>query len=217
MTLTCIHPSNEPLLNLAVGAPQDKRMSVISKLFGDRDANHPKSTARNPYQLQNAVAGFVCLEPQFESLMEADRLTLGPLFPSVRSSSQEILACHVLFLYCKIDKDGSLAGSKMRVRDFVKASGARVAIIASENDGQHYIRALQPKNDWPANIVLVIDRRGPAFTIFFKRLFDAMNAGTSMLMAWVELAPQNPADPRHRECPVTVLAAEAGHIALGRV
>jgi hypothetical protein len=52
MTLTCIHPSNEPLLNLAVGAPQDKRMSVISKLFGDRDANHPKSTARNPYQLQ---------------------------------------------------------------------------------------------------------------------------------------------------------------------
>jgi hypothetical protein len=106
----------------------------------------------------------------------------------------------------------------MRVRDLVKASGAHVAIIASENDGEHYIRALQPKDDWPANIVLVIDRRGAAFTIFFQKLFDAMNAGTSMLMAWIKLAPQgaNPVDPRHRECPVTVLAAEAGHIALGR-
>jgi hypothetical protein len=203
-------------------AHKGKHVSIIAKLFGDRDSKqksiHHKSTARDPYRLQNAVAGFVCLEPQLESLMEVDKSKLGPLFPSVCSSSQEIIACHILFLYCKIDKDGSLNGCKMRVRDFVKASGARVAIIASENDGQHYIRALQPKNDWPANIVLVIDRRGPAFTTFFRKLFDAMNAGTSMLMAWVTLAPQggNPADPRHRECPVTVLAAEAGHIALRR-
>ena len=196
-------------------------MSIISKLFGDSDAKrkfiNAKITAGNPYRLKNAVAGFVCLEPQLESLMEVDKLNLRSLFPSVRSSTQEIVACHVLFLYCKIDKDGSLTGSKMRVRDLVKASGARVAIIASENDGEHYIRALQPKNDWPANIVLVIDRRGAAFTIFFQKLFDAMNAGTSMLMTWVKLAPQggDPGDPRHRECPVTVLAAEAGHIALG--
>src|ERR1700739_1719708 len=82
--------------------------------------------------------------------METDKSTLGTFFSEVRSSSEGIVPCHVLFLYCKVDKDGSLPGSKMRVRDYVRASGACVAIVASENDGSHYMHALQPKNDWPA-------------------------------------------------------------------
>jgi hypothetical protein len=194
-------------------------VSILAKLFREPDTKPKviKATATNPYRLRNAVAGFICLDPEFGPLMETDKLTLGPLFPLVRSSSEAIVQCDVLFLYCKIDKDGSVARLKMRVRDLVKVSGARVAIVASENLSQHYMHALQPKNDWAANIVLVIDRRATAFTMFFQKLFKAMNGGTSMLMAWVSLAPQgrNPADLRHRECPDTFMAAEAGHIALG--
>jgi hypothetical protein len=145
--------------------------------------------------------------------METDKSILGPVFSEVQSSSEGIVPCHVLFLYCKVDKDGSLPGSKMRVRDFVRASGACLAIVASENDSSHYMHALQPKNDWPANIVLVINRRGTAFTVFFQKLFEAMKGGTSMLTAWVKLAPQTP-NRDHPECPSTLMLAEAGHITL---
>jgi hypothetical protein len=43
-------------------------------------------------------------------------------------------------------------------------SGACVAIVASENDGTHYMQTRQLNRDWQANIVLVVDRRGAAFT-----------------------------------------------------
>jgi len=190
-------------------------VGIISRLLGGRDAKPKiaKTTATNPYRISAPVAGFVCLEPELQSLMQIDKSTLESLFSEVRSSSEGIVPCHVLFLYCKVDRDGSLLGSNMRIRDFVKASGACVAIVASENDGNHYMRALQPKNDWPANIVLVIDRRGTAFTVFFYKLFEAMRGGTSMLIAWVKLAPQIP-NRDQPECPGTLMVAEAGHIAL---
>jgi hypothetical protein len=190
-------------------------MSIISRWFGGRGnaPNIVKPTASNPYRISQPVVGFVCLEPALQSLMETDKSSLGPLFWKVHSSLEEKVPCHVLFLYCKVDRDGSLSGSNMRIRDFVKASGARIAIVASENDHNHYTHALQPKNDWPANIVLVIDRRGTAFTLFFQKLFAAMLGGTSMLMAWVKLAPQIP-NRDQPECPGTLMIAEAGHIAL---
>ena len=190
-------------------------MNIISRLLGGSDTNpkFTKTTATNPYRVPRPVAGFVCLGPELQSLMETDKSTLGPVFSGVRSSSEGIVPCHVLFLYCKVDKDGSLPGSKMRVRDFVRASGACVAIVASENDSSHYMHALQPKNDWPANIVLVINRRGTAFTVFFQKLFEAMKGGTSMLTAWVKLAPQTP-NRDHPESPSTLMLAEAGHITL---
>jgi hypothetical protein len=190
-------------------------MSIISRLLSGRDAKpkNAKTTATNPYRISRPVAGFVCFEPALQSLMETDKSSLGPLFSEVHSSSEGIVPCHVLFLYCKVDRDGSLPGLNMRIRDLVKASGACVAIVASENDGNHYMHALQPKNDWPANIVLVIDRRGAAFTVFFHKLFEAMKGGTSMLMAWVKLAPQIP-NRDQPECPSTLMLAEAGHIAL---
>lgn len=193
-------------------------MTIVSRLFGRRD-DKPKvaktNTITNPLRIFHPVAGFICVEPELQSLMEADKSTLGPLFSQVRSSPEGIVPCHVLFLYCKVDRDGSLPGSKLRIRDFVKASGARVAIVASENDGAHYLHALEPKNNWPANIVLVFNRHGTAFAVFFQRLIEAMKDGTSMLMAWVKLAPQDSGRASiHRECPGTIMIAEAGHIAL---
>ena len=118
-----------------------------------------------------------------------------------------------LFLYCRVGPDGGLPGLTMRIRDFIKASGALVAVIASPNDGAHYKDALKPDNGWPANVVLVLDRRGPAFVSFFQKLFQAMKEGTSMLMAWVQLAPQMPGH-EHLDCPVSFMQAGAGHLTL---
>src|SRR5262249_27071899 len=119
-------------------------MNLISRVFSRRqDGPKVKTTVTNPLRIAQPVAGFVCVEPQFQALMEADKSILGPFFSQVRSSSEDVVACDVLFLYCKVDRDGSLPGLKMRIRDFVKASGARIAIVASENVGAHYIHALE--------------------------------------------------------------------------
>ena len=189
-------------------------MNILSKLFGRGDKPRTvRTTASAPFRIAKPVAGFLCLAPDLEPLMEADKAALGGLFHEAHASATEIIPCHVLFLYCKVNPDGGLSGVAMRVRDFIKACGACIAIVAAENDGRHYVEALKSKNDWPANIVLVVDRRGQVFAGFFRKLFEAMKEGRSMLSAWVELAPQSP-DRAHSECPVSLMIAEAGHIAL---
>jgi hypothetical protein len=189
-------------------------VSILSKLFGRETTTKTiKTTASAPYRISKPVAGFFCVTPELQPLMEADKTALGHLFHETRSSTTEITRCHILFLYCTVSADGALPGLQTRIRDLVKAAGACIAIVASENAGDNYMHALNPKNDWPANIVLVVDRRGAVFTTFFQKLFEAMIGGTSMLMAWVELAPQI-ANHDHPECPVSIMLAEAGHVAL---
>lgn len=144
--------------------------------------------------------------------MEEDKAALGHFFFEARSSTVEIAPCDVLFLYCKVEAGGHISGQRMRIRDFIKASGACIAIVASENDGESYMNALEPKGNWPANIVLVADRRGNNFIDFFRDLLGAMSRGKSMLMAWVELAPQIPGQEQPN-APVTLLLPEAGHVA----
>src|SRR5439155_26894517 len=101
-------------------------------------------------------------------------------------------------------------GSPFGIRQLIKNAGAYVAVVASENDPASYIQAMGSRNGWRANIVLVIDRKAEKFAIFFGRLFEAMFNGKSMLMAWVELAPQIPGQD-HPDAPGTIMAAEAGH------
>ena len=119
--------------------------------------------------------------------------------------------CEVLFLYSSVGSDGRLAGSQARIRDLIKAAGAYVAVVASENSSDNYRNALDPRNHWGANIVLVIERKADNFASFFHRLFEAMRGGESMLMAWVRLAPQIPGMD-HPDAPAAIMVAEAGHI-----
>jgi hypothetical protein len=58
-------------------------------------------------------------------------------------------------------------------------------------------------------------RRGERFARFYERLFEKMFAGKSMLLAWVELAPQMPGHD-HPEAPEGIMLAEAGHIVFAR-
>ena len=74
-----------------------------------------------------------------------------------------------------------------------------------------YKKALEVRVDWNSNLVLILDRKGAAFSNCFRRLFEMMNKGASMLMAWVELAPQVPGH-EHPDLPESVMVAEAGHV-----
>ncbi len=100
------------------------------------------------------------------------------------------------------------------IRDLIKRTGAYVAVVASENHPNCYIKATKARNDWHANIALVIDRKGDKLASFFHRLFEAMFNGRSMLMAWVELAPQIPGRDQP-DVPGSIMLAEAGHVTFG--
>jgi hypothetical protein len=94
-------------------------------------------------------------------------------------------------------------------------SHAPIVIVASENDAQSYIATEKSTSHSQANLIMTLDRKGAAFTSFFSELFEMMYKGKSMLVAWVELAPQIPG-AAHDNCPETIFSAEISHIVFKR-
>lgn len=187
-------------------------MALLSKLFGSSKPAKRATTASDPLRIAQPIIGFLNLQGERANvLMESDRSNLAPLFKSAHVSADIAPLCQVLFIYCTIGPNGELSGTKYAIRELVKAAGAYIAVIASENDVTAYSKTLGPRNDWGANIVMVVERKGDNFPSFFRNLFTAMFNGESMLMAWVKLAPQIPGH-MHPNAPSALVAAEAGHI-----
>ncbi len=190
-------------------------MGFLSNLFGGRKSNNQATTVERPFRIPSPSVGFLNLQGASGAVLaEADRQVLSPLFKASHSSTDTLPKCEVLFLYCTVDAQGKVAGSPSGIRDLIKNAGAYVAVVATENNPDFYIKAMGSRNDWHANIALVIDRKADKFAIFFRRLFEAMFKGQSMLVAWVELAPQIPGHD-HPDAPGTIMAAEAGHVTFG--
>jgi hypothetical protein len=190
-------------------------VDFLKKLFGARESSTRTTTVNAPFRIQNPRIGFLNLQGESgTALAEADRRTLSPLFKESHISSDAVPACEVLFIYCTIDAAGKVAASRTGVRDLIGAAGAYVAVVASENCPDAYVKTLGPRKDWHANIVLAIDRKADKFALFFRRLFEAMFKRQSMLMVWVELAPQIPGH-EHPDAPDTIMIAEAGHLTFG--
>jgi hypothetical protein len=187
-------------------------VGFLSRLLGSKRSTQT-TTFKQPFRIASPRIGFLNLQGgSGESLAEADRAVLAPLFRESHFSTHDVPRCDVLFLYCNVDAGGSIVGAASTVRDLIKSAGAYVAVVASANEPDSYIKAIGPRGDWNANIVLVIERKGDKFALFFRHLFEAMFNGQSMLMAWVELAPQIPGHD-HPDAPSTIMAAEAGHVA----
>jgi hypothetical protein len=190
-------------------------VGLFGNLFGGRKAGTRTTTIDKPFRIANPSIGFLNLQgASGATLVEGDRRVLSSLFKESRSSSDNVPKCEVLFLYCTVDAQGKIVGSPTGIRDLIKNAGAYVAVVASENHPDSYIKAMGSRNGWHANIALVIDRKADKFALFFRRLFEAMFNGQSMLMAWVELAPQIPGQD-HPDAPGTIMAAEAGHVTFG--
>jgi hypothetical protein len=190
-------------------------MGFFSRVFGRRKPETKRTTASKPFRIENPCIGFLNLAGQSgASLLEADKGALSPLFKESKTSSGPVPKCQVLFVYCSFDPQGNVVGSSNRLRDLIKEAGAYVAVVASGNAPDGYKKVLEPRNDWHANIVLVLDRRAERFASFFGKLFRAMSNGQSMLMAWVALAPQIPGDD-HPENPSAFMLPEAGHVTFG--
>lgn len=193
-------------------------MGFLSRVFGGSKsaATTQQTTADRPFRIDKPIIGFLnLLGDQGHPLADADWAALAPLFADYRKSVSIAPACQVLFIYCAIDAEGRIVGRSETIRDLAKTAGAYVVVIASENPSEHYIKAVNGTNDWHANIVLTIGRNGERFARFYERLFEKMFTGKSMLMAWVELAPQTPGH-EHHDTPEGIMLAEAGHVVFGR-
>jgi hypothetical protein len=162
--------------------------------------------------LKSPVIGFLNLQGERgAALAQSDSGALSPLFADSRSSTNEVPRCAVLLVYCHVDPSGRVESVSQSLCELIKEAGAYIAILASENDAKACFIALKERNDWPANVVFVLNRKGPKFAEFFRRLFEMMSEGTSMPMAWVKLSPQIP-NWDNPDAPEAIFAAEAGHL-----
>lgn len=144
--------------------------------------------------------------------LAADRRMLSPIFNSTEEGFGAPPRCDVLFVCCDIERDGRIVGVEAGLRDLIREAGARVVVVASENDGTGCISSTRTASHGRANLVLTLDRKGPVFTLFFTRLFGEMMNGVSMPRAWVKLAPQIPGH-EHGDCPDAIFLAGSGQLA----
>lgn len=147
-----------------------------------------------------------------EPSVSADREALSSMFSATRESVDAPPACDVLLLYCDIEPDGRITGTRLGLRELIRDAGARVVVVASENAAEGCFSSAKKTGYGYANLVFILDRKGPVFSTFFGRLFTEMKKGKSMPRAWVTLAPQIPGYV-HPDCPDAVFLAEAGQLA----
>jgi hypothetical protein len=191
-------------------------MSFLSKLLSGNRTRTVRTTAERPYRISHPTIGFLNLQgASGMPLAHSDRSVLGPLFGHVLESTSEVPRCEVLFIYCTIHADGTVVGSQEPIREAIKKAGAYVTVLAAENPPEVYVKGIGPRNDWSANIVMTIDRKGAKFAEFYARLFELMFKGQSMLLTWVQLAPQIPGRD-HPDAPSAIMAGEAGHLIFER-
>lgn len=176
------------------------------------------TSAEKPYVIGNPTIGFLNLAGNDgDRLAQHDRGQLSSVFAATSNiESNKVPRCNVLFLYCALAPSGKISAQAYSLRDIIQAAGAHIAVVASDIPhgvvtSSEFAQFLQSKNDWPANIVITLNRNGDAFSRFFKNLFSQMHHGTTMPHAWVKLAPQGPAS--NADQPGTVVLLEAGHIA----
>lgn len=147
------------------------------------------------------------------ALMAVDRAALAPRFRRVSESPDAPPRSTLLLVYCSIASGGVVLNSGRSLREIIRDSGAPVVIVATPNSAQSYTAAAnRSKQLARANLVMTLDRRGDAFTHFFRHLITDMKQGTSMPRAWVKLAPQAQRAP-HVDRPDTIFACELAPLA----
>ncbi|MCP4139451.1 MAG: hypothetical protein GY755_04025 [Chloroflexi bacterium] len=183
-------------------------MSFLKKIFGLSQ----RITVRNPLVIQSPRLGFLnFMGESAETIINEDKAVLTPLFSSVEQHDENPPVCDVLLIYGRVQDDGYFSNNTKSLREIIQMSDAAIVVVASENDGQNYITASEQTGFGRANLIMTLQRKEAVFSKFFLQLFEMMYTGKSMLVGWVELAPQGP-NATHDNCPETIFAAEISHI-----
>ena len=189
-------------------------MGIFDKLFGRPSprAETRKVTLKDPLILRSPKIGFLNLiGAAARPLIEEYRAALVGLFSGEVNSERDPPLCDVLFVYANVLRNGVIEGSFGSFREITDRTNASIVVFASENDPKGYIAGGSPSGSRRVNLVMTLERKGRNFGDFFAKLFRAMKSGTTMPMAWVQLAPQIPGKS-HEDCPSTIFSAEISHI-----
>ena len=146
------------------------------------------------------------------ALAHEDLTHLESLFSVVRRSDYDPPLCNVLLLYCQIGPNGKVSHSSRSLREIIRDSEAQIVVVGTDHPVDNYIGAAQPEAFGQANLVLSLSRKGSLLPRFLARLFSKMKQGTSMPVAWNELAPQIPGID-HDDTPEAIFACERGQVA----
>lgn len=167
--------------------------------------------------VQEPVLGFINVAGRScQATAEEDRDRLAPLFERSWSSHGKIEPCDVFFLYCEIADDGGIVGMDRGLRELIRDRGAKVAVVANGHMDEYLEKKFGKRTGYGhANLVLTLDRKGERFGDFFYRLFTKMFEGTSMPIAWHELAPQVPGQDA-TVLPECICLMEMGQLAFSR-
>jgi hypothetical protein len=165
--------------------------------------------------IRNPTLGVLNLAgPSGETLLAHDLTVVGPLFGTTRRSEAAPPACDVLLVYCEIQPNGVVKGANRSLRELIRDAGASVVVVAMNHSVGAYIAAAPQLPFGRANLVMTLDRKGAGLPTFLARLFERMNAGTSMPVAWNELAPQTPG-ASHGDAPEVIFSCERGQVTFG--
>jgi len=143
------------------------------------------------------AAGFADLSgADFASFLSEDSAAVSALFATTNiATARQIPAAQILFLYTRFAANGALEGTPaVGVRQIAQELRSRTLVVASPVPGDTIENAMGFPGPKTANLVFTLDRKGPAFAGFFCALFERMRDGENLLEAWVELAPQGPAE-----------------------
>ena len=207
--------------SVSIGSTGELRSSKVKEENQSQARHAPEirmTSANSPFFIRRPVIGFINLAGSDGALLaQRDMDEIGALFPAGSSlESERFTKCNVLFLYCTLESSGKISERPYSLRDVIYATGAHVVVVALDVPpdvvtSKEFGSFMESKSNWPANIVITLNRNGDAFGKFFKSLFQQMHAGKTMPSAWVKLAPQGPVGGA--ENPGTVALLEAGHIA----
>jgi hypothetical protein len=158
-----------------------------------------------PKVVKNPVLGALTLGSG-ASEAASDIKKLSRYFAAVRQSESATPKCDVLFLYGKLEPDGTFRGTARQLRSIVRESGAAIVVIASDNLADTYVASGKSGAHRGIVLVMTIERKGDVFAAFFQELFSRMQRGEEMLSAWVAIVPQGPVEPA-MDTPDTIATA----------
>jgi hypothetical protein len=181
-------------------------LSALMKAWREARARRKKIVIHSP-----KIGMFNLLGGSAEEFIGQDRKCLEALFGDAEVADSAPPQCDVLFIYCNVKSEGQIENYGDGLRELIRDSNAKIVVVATENPTENYTAAALQKGYGQANLVMTRNRKGEMFDLFFERLFRKMKQGSTMPLAWDELAPQRPGKT-HKKCPGTIFLCEAGHL-----
>lgn len=143
-----------------------------------------------------------------------DQRILAPILGTPTVSISTPPGADILFIYGRFDANGGFANGGAALRELIRDSGAKVVVLASDNDPSLLAAAAPNVGYGYANLIVTLERRGSALATFLGELFTRMYAGETMPLAWVTLSPQIPGREEEEDphTPSVIFLPEAGQL-----